>query len=163
MTWDEIMAERPDGGSAYADCRRMAVTWSGKAKGVDVDDLTQDLAIYLFEKVDPSRAKGTVKSYIAGALWNAASGMVKHPRATFYRELQPLSHTDPDIFEPQEWVTTPGDPDGPGPEPFKQRPQHWSCDCPACADHVPVKPRLVQSQREVRNRAKRAKRLEAKA
>jgi hypothetical protein len=63
MTWDEAM-------QFYPAAKAMAQTFSYKASDPEiVEDLTQELMVFLVEKVDTSRAKGSVKGYVAGALW----------------------------------------------------------------------------------------------
>lgn len=97
MTWDELLAPRADGATLYDDCRAMAKTWTKKVRDPDsVDDLTNDLAIYLIENVDLSRAHGDPRSYVAGCLWRGAHKLLLSSWGRRqWREHETLAAIDP--------------------------------------------------------------------
>jgi hypothetical protein len=104
MSWDDVMLY-------YENCRDMAVTWGRKAYGDDsvIDDLTQDLLLYLYENADLSQAQGSANNYVNGILWRRAQTFLfDGSDGRFYSHIAPL----PDFEEYIARTEAYGWPDG---------------------------------------------------
>jgi hypothetical protein len=83
MTWDEAL-------ECQDLVKDVVKEWSHRVKGVDKDDLFQDLMIFLVESVQSERATGNLSNYIRAACWKRAHTLLLNPRARSHRSMLSL-------------------------------------------------------------------------